>query len=253
LYRSGNNYPGFQDQGSVDTLGFLMTPAIQPFFMEYVDDPPLGTCQVFAGPNGSPNAPATPTYLDAGPQLTITAPNGDQKVLTPSTFSGGTAPVGHYRAVISANGSYLLQHPGDYTISAPGGKDLNAFNLTITVPSSLPTMTSPPPEAAAPFAITRANGLTVTWIGGSANGTIEIDVYSATDQSFNYGASAKCIVPSSSGSFTIPPNVLMALPAGSFAGLDFQPRTSFGTISGPNINFSQTLGQFDFAALLTVK
>jgi hypothetical protein len=63
---------------------------------------------------------------------------------------------------------------------------------------------------------TRANGLNVTWTGGSGN--LEIDLTSCVDSGCNTGASVSCKVPASLKSFTIPFYVLEALPAGNFAG-----------------------------------
>jgi hypothetical protein len=48
-----------------------------------------------------------------------------------------------------------------------------------------------------------------------------MDIYGCTDSTCNNGASAECIAPASPGTFTIPPSVLLAFPAGTSAGFVF--------------------------------
>ena len=48
-----------------------------------------------------------------------------------------------------------------------------------------------------------------------------MDIYGCTDSTCNNGASAVCIAPASSGTFTIPPSVLLAFPASTSAGFVF--------------------------------
>jgi hypothetical protein len=63
--------------------------------------------------------------------------------------------------------------------------------------------------------------MTVTWAGGGPIGNVEILVQSATDNTYSTGATAQCIAPASAGTFTLPPYVLLALPAGNFASFTF--------------------------------
>jgi hypothetical protein len=56
--------------------------------------------------------------------------------------------------------------------------------------------------------------MTVTWTGGGGN--VMLQLQSATDKTFTNGDTAVCTVPASAGTFTIPPYVLLALPAGNF-------------------------------------
>jgi hypothetical protein len=95
---------------------------------------------------------------------------------------------------------------------------VGAFSGTIAFPA-LPTLVSP----VNPTTVTRSNGLTVTWSGGGTGGNEQILVFSATDGSFANGSEALCIAAASPGTFTVPPYVLLALPAGNFAGLQLSP------------------------------
>jgi hypothetical protein len=71
--------------------------------------------------------------------------------------------------------------------------------------------------------VTRSSGLTVAWTGGSPNGNVQMIVTSATDNTYTYAAQAVCTAPASAGTFTIPPYVLLALPAFNNAGFVFAP------------------------------
>jgi uncharacterized protein (TIGR03437 family) len=228
--------PGFQDRVEGDFLRITVPPAVQPFSASYFDAPPLGTCQIFNSPNGALDLPiATLAGLNAGPRITVKGPNGSQDV-----GSGGT-----YRATVSASGNFFS--PGTYTVSAPGGTDVPAFNASITIPA-LPTMTSPPPDSATPFSVTRSSGLTVTWSGGLASGVIELEGFSATDNTFTNGASFKCSVSAGSGTFTVPPSVLLAIPANNFSGLDFRPLVNPVNLTGTGLNLALVSAQYEYFA-----
>ena len=62
--------------------------------------------------------------------------------------------------------------------------------------------------------VTRSSGMTVTWTGGSGN--VQLYLSSATNNTNSTGANALCTVAAGAGTFTIPPYVLLALPAGTF-------------------------------------
>ena len=213
---------------------------MQPFILSYSDQPPSGTCQVFNNLNGS-NPPITiQGPLDAGAQVTLQGPNGAKNASLSS---------GQLNATVSATGNYLT--PGAYTVSAPGGKDVSTFSASITIPASA-TLTSPPLDAASPVSVTRSNGLTVTWSGSQA-GYIQIEVFGATDNTFTTGADVQCNAPAAAGSFTIPPSVLLALPAGNFGQLAFRPFANPANLTGSGLNFSKLLAWSEFVTPLAFK
>jgi uncharacterized protein (TIGR03437 family) len=217
--------PGFVDKVDGTFARFTLGQAVQPFFVSYIDTPPLGTCQIYNSLNGQPNPPfATLTGLDAGPQINVQGPNGAKNV----PGSGGS-----YTATISANGTYFAA--GTYTVSAPGGADGSKFSAQITIPT-MAAMTGPTPDAQNPTTVTRSNGLTVTWTGGQANQTIQLEGFNATDNTYNTGADFMCSVPGSAGTFTIPPTVLSALPPGSFGGLTFRPFATSVNVPGTGLD-----------------
>jgi hypothetical protein len=172
----------------------------------------IGACVVYAfsGQAAGATDPTRPTGLDAGNQITVNGPNGI-KQLTPlgstkgfysATLGGGTPP----------NATPLYLDAGAYTVTGPGGADVGAFNLNLTVPPNL-TWTN----MSSVDNIVRANGQLVTWSGGDPNGNVTI-----TGLSFKLGTNANgsdsvgaifiCTAPDSAGQFTIPAPVLLTLP-----------------------------------------
>ena len=178
----------------------------QAFFATFLDDLPPGTCGVYNNLLSITKLSATGSNADAGSSFMITGPNGTM-----------TLPAG--QSQLDSNGSFFV--PGAYTISGPGGANIGAFQTNFSIPAT-PIMTTPNPSKP-PSSITRSNGLTVSWTGGSANAIVQITVYGATDSTGLTGAQVVCEVPSTAGTFTIPGYVLSALPAGNFGALNFSP------------------------------
>jgi hypothetical protein len=108
--------------------------------------------------------------------------------------------------------------PGPYTITGSGGADISPFSAAVTIPA-LPTLVSPVNSAT----VTRSNGMTVTWTGGGGN--LQIQVNAPTDSTDTNGSVAVCNVAASAGTFTIPPYVLLALPASNLAGFVLSSQT----------------------------
>ena len=237
--RRNDNFPGFEDLVKSQFIGFTIPAADQPFFFSYIDAPPLGTCQIFNNPSGGGNAPLNlVASLDVGPQLTVQGPNGSKSAST----SGKTT--------LSSSGNFFA--PGTITVSAPGGKDVPAFSASITVPAP-PTMTSPPPDTVNQFPVTRSSGLTVSWSGGSPNAYIELDGFSNTDNTSTVGAAFQCLTTAGAGTFTVPPSVLLALPAGNFGGLDFYPTVLPVNLTGSVLTVSGLTFRYDYFAPLAFK
>src|SRR5262249_19688744 len=105
----------------------------------------------------------------------------------------------------------------------------------------LPVLTSPQPNAANPIAVTRSNGLTVAWSGGQAGSYIELEISSAIDQ--NTRADAVCWARAESGSFTIPANVLAALPAGNSGELIFRAFLNPANFPGSGLTASKLVAR----------
>lgn len=237
-HNSGSSPNSFEDHAK---LKFQKVQAINtviaPFFETYVDGQPLGTCVVYDNLNANTNIPITNiTNADAGTSITITGPNNS---LVEAIQPGITG------VILSSTGAFLT--PGTFTVSnGAGGADIGAFKASVNVPAT-PTWTGPS-QAALTAGVPRANGLTVTWTGGSANGVVSITLQSPSDPTFNNGSTATCIAPGSAGTFTVPPYVLGSLGGGALLSLEQDaipvPITGTGIglgeldYSGPATNFN---------------
>lgn len=180
-------------------------PGTPLFFASWLDTQPDGTCLVYNNGSGHLSSPLTGgNLLDAGSSFSLTGPQGNVQLMP---NSGSPTP-------FNSTGAFLV--PGDYTISGTGGADIGSFSGKITIPAAS-TLTSPAPSGT----ITRTDGLPVTWTPGT--GELQIKVASCVDSpvnnTCNVGAAVTCNVRASAGAFTIPPYILEALPASSFAGV----------------------------------
>jgi len=237
-----DDYPSFPDVVKGQFASFTIASNVQPFFFSYLDVPALGSCQIFDNPNGNVETPVTSQgLLDAGPQLTVQGPNGSQNASLNGNF---------YQATLSANGGFFS--PGTITVSAPGGANVPSFSTSVTLPV-LPTMTSPPPDPANAFSVTRSSGLTVSWSGGAANEYIVLIGASATDNTYSVGTFFECVSPASAGSFVIPPSVLLALPPGNFGGMDFSPTLAPVSLTGTGLDITELTLQYAYHTPLTFK
>lgn len=193
------------------------TQATQPVVLSSIDNPPFGTCIAFpvgtnANPNGLSGNPLLVTALagaDPG-SITVTGPEGQ----LPLTDRGGTPT--SYSAVLSQFGTYFSV--GTYTIAGSGGTGTNPigrFTTNFTIMSPAPTWGGSDQNRLITAGVTRANGFTINWTPGSAaaNYNVVIGGSSYTDDTGTTGAAFSCLAPSTLGTFTVPPSVLLALPA----------------------------------------
>jgi hypothetical protein len=90
-------------------------------------------------------------------------------------------------------------------VTGQGGADVAAFTATLNVPqpfvwTNADTITQ----------VTRANGVTVNWTGGT--GFVTVSGLSIIETPQQAGAMFVCVEQASRGTFTVPPAVLLALP-----------------------------------------
>jgi hypothetical protein len=165
------------------------------------------------------------TLLNAGASVTFTPPTGSPIVLASQT-------AGSYQA----SGTSLLP-PGTYTVTnGTGGTNIGPISVNFTVP---PFATWSNQNALNNATAARANGLTITWTGGGTSEASYIDIQGGS--SFNTSTQSfvgwECAAPISAGTFTVPPSVLLAVPAGVVNG-SLQVSTSFNalvTVPGTNL------------------
>lgn len=190
----------FEDDVKFEFFKLTANPGMPPYLPSWFDVTPLGTCIVYNNLDTNLNLPISGALLDAGASFTVTGPNGS--LAAPSNFGNFSK--------INAAGTFLV--PGAYTVSGTGGADVGPFTANISISPSL-TLASPADGAT----VTRSNGLTVNWTGGT--GYVQIQVNAPTNNTFTTGAAAVCLAAASTGTLTIPPYVLEALPATNLAGL----------------------------------
>jgi uncharacterized protein (TIGR03437 family) len=160
--------------------------------------------------------------LDAGAGITVTGPAGS--VTLTSTIAGQSLP-GLYGTSAAVPASFIPAAGGSFTFdNGSGGKDVQHFNSTLNVAPAFNWT-----NQAQITAVTRAQGVNVTWSGGAPGSIVGISgSSSATINGKFVSVSFTCEAPIGDGQFTVPVPVLLALPAGS------------GTLSvGDSGNFQQ--------------
>ena len=161
----------------------------------------FGSCLVTVGNNSSGSSdPPIVGGMDAGASLTLKGPAGTTRALPKSGFQY-TAHLGDTTA-----GNFL--DVGAYTLTGAGGADIGSFIGAFNIPAF--TWTNKP-AGNGTLNVTRSQGLTLTWTGGDPKGYVEIQGGSGGN---GVGAGFACIVRGGDGTFTVPPAVLLALPAG---------------------------------------
>ncbi len=203
------------DNGSANFEHFTYTDYSQ--LLSSLSTLNFGACTVWIFKDSqtpsSSGGSATTVWLDAGPQITVSGPNGVKQL---TQLQGGG--VGIYDAQLgggtvgSAGYGPLYLSQGSYTITGPGGKDVGPFSATINLPQAL-TWT----DQASITAVNRAQGVTVHWTGGDPSGIVLITGYSINVPDINNpnvsaGAGFFCTAQVSAGQFTVPPVVLLSLP-----------------------------------------
>jgi hypothetical protein len=188
--------------------------------------PSEGSCTVIQSNSTTPVSPITLTGLNAG---TI-------------TVSGPVAPVETLQGFPQEPGIYFVQLPagwvpasgGTFTFNGTAGTDVGAFsNASVTLSSPL-TWTNSSSDGT----VTRSSGVTVNWTGGNSGTFAEITGDSVSSGLFS--ASFICIAPATAHTFTVPPVVLLQLPAGN-GSLGVSNYTIPQSVSIPNLDFAYTM------------
>jgi uncharacterized protein (TIGR03437 family) len=230
--------------GEIATLSQYRMDAFQGFALA----PSVNNCTVQPflqyPPPKDPELSAL-TYLDAGPSLSITGPNGTKPVeqnCTPASTSGcGASGKGYSGLVGGATIQQLVTEtnppapfflntsgwntsawtygitPGTYTVTAPGGSAVGALSAQVDVSSAAASFQWTN-QSITGSPISRSTGLTITWSGGDPAGFVDITAIGSTETTTfpaatSPGVLIECIAPNSLGSFTIPPYVMAALPS----------------------------------------
>jgi uncharacterized protein (TIGR03437 family) len=184
----------------------------------------VGGCLLFGftGNSASVTDPIQPQRLTAGSPITIKGSNGDKQL-------AGSAGVYGAQLATSANGGKLYLDPGSYTVSAPDGADVGAFQAQVMAPPPIAWT-----NAASITSVNRSQGVTVTWTGGDPGGFVYVSGNSTLTN--GTGAMFTCTAAASAGTFTVPPVVTLALPASSSGGLTLMGVSPPVSFTAPGID-----------------
>jgi len=184
-----------------------------PFvFAPFLTLPPAGSCTVFQGAGDffeTVNAPQGSTVskaLDGGTQFMVTGPNGPRAV----SLIGTGGPIGSFLPLYQLPNTLFLS-PGPYTVTGPGGADIGAINASLTMPPAFAWTNRDQTTN-----VKRSQPLALNWTGGASGQTISI-LGASSDLPTNSSAAFFCVAPVGATSFTIPAEVLSALPASQSA------------------------------------
>ncbi|MCU1334706.1 MAG: hypothetical protein JWO19_287 [Bryobacterales bacterium] len=174
--------------------------------------PPPGACTVYTVAGNvldrDPVPGVTPTgaYLKGGTSITVSGQAGGAKIVTPSRNPQSYSQLGS-KITGSALADTTMLSPGNYTVTTTAGADVGGFTTSVTVPSPL-TWTNR--DQISP--IIRTQGLTVSW-SGVTDGQVVFVTGGVTDVPTNSSGVFYCVAPAGATSFTVPPEILAAIPA----------------------------------------
>ena len=182
------------------------TPALYNASEGLLQSPSVGSCLVLGIRGGNEATdPIQPEWLNAGPFISVNGPMGAKQVprkdnLYSATLGGGNPP-----AVLP-----MYLEPGAYTLDngagASGANGIGPFSVGLNIPPQFTWL-----NMADITTVNRGSGVTLTWSGGDPNGYAVISGTSISSSNA-VGAGFVCLERVSAHSFTVPPQVLLALP-----------------------------------------
>jgi uncharacterized protein (TIGR03437 family) len=184
----------------------------------------VGSCFVSEVVSVSGSIP-TIVGLDAG-NIGLAGPNGSYTLMS---FTKGEYEQSLPSGAITSSG-------GAFTFTGSGGADVGSFKTTINLPNPLLDWTN----QAAGATVNRAQGVQVSWTGGTPGSYVIISGNAFND---NSGASGNftCLANQSAGGFMVPGYVTSALPAAS-GTLGVENVSNYTTFSASGLNFGIAFG-----------
>ena len=181
----------------------------------------------------TPPQPFQFAFLNAGPDININGPDGLIAMPLNSVTVGGVTFLSY--ATPSADTSFIPASGGTFAIdNGTGGPDVGAFKVSLQ--ATTPLVWS---NMGSLSTVTRGNGLTVNWTGGDPSTYVTIAGLSfgtVGDSTTDFVVGDfTCQAPTSAGTFTVPPAVLLSLPpSDTIAGI------SLSSLSVSNITVPVT-------------
>jgi uncharacterized protein (TIGR03437 family) len=204
-----------------DSLQISSGPGPYPSFGSCVVNPSITPMPIAPESSSGPTA----QFLDAGPVLNFTGPNGE------ASLPFQPLPVGGYGGPLSLSTglAFIPGNGGTFTIdNGAGGKDVGPFSMQINFPPLLIW------SNASSGPIDRSQPLTLQWSGGNPAGFVQIYGFSSVPGvTQTVSANFQCAAPVSARQFTVPASVLLALPAQSIPA---------GSTGGPGLTLASATG-----------
>jgi uncharacterized protein (TIGR03437 family) len=186
--------------------------------------PSYGSCFVTQSNSSTVTSQYTVTGLDAG-SISVQGPVGSEPL------PGNSFVPGIYLAQLPAG--FIPASGGTFTFTGTGGADVGAFTGSVVFNTPLVWTNS-----TSDGTVTRASGVTVDWNGGNPGTYVQI---SGSASNAGFSASFVCNAPVAAQTFTVPPPVLLALPAGS-GSLAVSNYTIPAVLTIPNLDFAYAEG-----------
>jgi uncharacterized protein (TIGR03437 family) len=216
-----NEDVGLAAPGNITTDTAMMTfqqenfnglPAFHPIFSL----PPAGTCTMYAtsgdllAGHAFPAGGTTGQFFNAGASINLAPAAGNAfTVKRPTSNARGFQPLGSTMTLPGASGATyttLFLNPGNFTASGSGGSDVGAFQAAFVMPAPLSWTNR---DRISP--VNRSQPLTLNW-SNAPSGQPVVIFGGAVDLPSNGSAVFACVASPGATSFTIPANILQALP-----------------------------------------
>ena len=197
------------------------------------DNLSTGSCAVYPIITGGA---ITVVGLDAG-LVTLTGPTGP-----PITLPAQLGIKGNDGATLAAG---VIPAGGTFTFNGSGGADVGPFSSTLTIAN--PNFNWTNPSAAA--TIDRTQGLLYTWTGGLPGTYV---LLGGTSTGLGVTAGYYCKAAVEAGQFTVPPYILLGLPAGS-GGASIQQHDTDSSFSATGLDIGGVSAVIEYSVAGTIK
>jgi uncharacterized protein (TIGR03437 family) len=177
------------------------------------------------------NVPGPVTGLSVG-TITLTGPNSLSVKLGPQLGITGA-----FETLLSSTA--IPSTGGTFTYTGSGGSDVGAFTATVTFTN--PVLTA----SGVVNTVTRSAGLPVSWTGGNP-GTYVYVMGTSTSTPLKALVGFSCLVPVDAGTFTVPPYILLGVPAGT-GGVNLQTNV-YSNFTASGLDTGLALGNVNYSA-----
>ncbi len=188
------------------------TPVANWPFATLFSQPPPGACtliqhggDIFG--NDTSGVPNPETSLGVPASFTVSNSGGSKQIAPAPGSTAASYLIGSAVPGVSAYPNQLFLAPGTYNVSAPAAGSVGAIQASITMPAAI-TWTN----RANLVTVPRSSALSLSWAGLAANQYMAI-FGGTVDLPTNSSSMFYCLAPAGASSFTVPPQILAAVPA----------------------------------------